>query len=140
MNPDDVRELVVLRMQEAEESLADAHLLLGENRGTRSAVNRAYYAAFYVVLALLQTVGEIPGKHKGAIAAFDRLFVKTNHLPRESSKQLHALFRARVQDDYERVEPVPMERAVAVLEMAEAFVGEVRGYLAREGYLSKPKG
>jgi len=137
MNPEDVKALVFLRMQQAEEALRDAHVLLREARGTRTAVNRAYYTAFYTVLALLQTVGEIPRKHRGAIASFDRLFVKTNRLPRECSKWLHDLYRVRVQDDYERVEPVPMEHAVSALEMSEQFLKKVEGYLTREGFLSE---
>jgi len=126
-------------MEEVDEALHDARFLLREGRGTRSAVNRAYYAAFYCVLALLQTVGEVPKKHKGAIALFDRLFVRTNRLPSASSKWLHRLFKVRLQDDYERIEPVPMEQAVQALEMAEQFVKEVRSYLLREGFLSETK-
>jgi len=138
MKPEDVRELVVLRMQESEESLQDARLLLSGNRGARTVVNRAYYAAFYSVLALLQTIGEIPRKHQGAIAAFDRLFVKTNRLPVQCTKYLHRLFEMRLEDDYERVEPIPITEAIAALDMAEQFVKEVRGYLTRQGYLSAP--
>jgi len=139
MNPEDVRALVALRMQEADDALRDVRLLLAEGQGTRSAVSRAYYAAFYSVLALLQTVGEVPKKHKGAIALIDRMFVKTSRLPAACSKWLHRLFKVRVQDDYERVEPVPMERALEALEMAQQFVKEVRGYLTREGFLAEPK-
>ena len=139
MNPQDVKILVGWRMDEVAESLDDARLLLSRGQGARSIVNRAYYAAFYGVLALLQTVGEIPRKHKGAISSFERLFVRTGHLPRECTKQIHELFEIRLEDDYERVEPVPMEQAVHSLEVAEQFVKEVRGYLTREGFLAEPK-
>jgi hypothetical protein len=57
MNPEHVKELVTTRMQQATECLEDGRYLLSAARGTRTAVNRAYYAAFYAVLALLQTIG-----------------------------------------------------------------------------------
>jgi hypothetical protein len=53
MNPEHVRVLVARRMQQATEALEDGRYLLAAGRGARTAVNRAYYAAFYAVLALL---------------------------------------------------------------------------------------
>ena len=56
MNPEHVRVLVARRMQQATEALEDGRYLLAAGRGARTAVNRAYYAAFYAVLALLQAL------------------------------------------------------------------------------------
>ena len=41
-----------------------------------SAINRAYYAIFYVANALLRTKGIVRSKHSGVIAAFRQHFVK----------------------------------------------------------------
>lgn len=51
MNPEHVKVLVTRRMQQAAECLEDGRYLLSAGRGARTAVNRAYYAAFYAVLA-----------------------------------------------------------------------------------------
>jgi len=59
MNPHHVRALVSRRMEQATECLEDGRYLLTANRGARTVVNRAYYAAFYAVLALLQTTGAV---------------------------------------------------------------------------------
>ncbi len=64
MNAEDIRQLVKGRIEQAVESLADAKTLLTAGRGGRSIVNRSYYAMFYCILALLQTINwrSVPGK------------------------------------------------------------------------------
>ena len=76
MNPEHVRVLVARRMQQATEALEDGRYLLAAGRGARTAVNRAYYAAFYAVLALLQ--------------ALDVCFINTPPVPQSFSWERHA--------------------------------------------------
>lgn len=76
MSAEDLKALVATRMQQAAECIADGRFLLAAGRGPRTAINRAYYAAFYAVLALLQTVGKTPRKHSGVLSLFDTEFVK----------------------------------------------------------------
>lgn len=82
MNQDHVKVLVSRRMEQATGCLEDGRFLLSAKRGARTVVNRAYYAAFYAVLALLQTTGRTPRKHKGVLALFDSEFVKPGLLSR----------------------------------------------------------
>jgi len=80
-----IRALVTYRLEQADESLDAARVLL-EKKLDRPAVNRAYYAMFYAVLALLATRKQETSKHSGAISLFDKEFVKsgafTKDLPR----------------------------------------------------------
>ncbi len=85
MNSEDIRQLVQGRIEQAVESLADAKTLLTTGRGGRSIVNRSYYAMFYCVLALLQTINKTPRKHQCAISFFGREFVHRGLLPKELS-------------------------------------------------------
>lgn len=133
MNPEHVKVLVARRMEQANDCLEDGRFLLSAGRGTRTVVNRAYYAAFYAVLALLQTLGKVPRKHQGAVALLDSEFVKAGRIPAVASDQLHRLFEARLEDDYRRLEPVSHEEAAELLEVAEQFVETVREYLSRAG-------
>ncbi|MGH9425043.1 MAG: HEPN domain-containing protein [Terriglobia bacterium] len=137
MNPEHVKVLVANRMQQATECLEDGRYLLSAGRGARTVVNRAYYAAFYAVLALLQTIGKTPRKHKGALTLFDTEFIRTNLLPKELSDALHQLFDARQEDDYRRIDPVLPEEANALITVAERFVQTVRDYLMSAGYLPR---
>jgi Uncharacterized conserved protein related to C-terminal domain of eukaryotic chaperone, SACSIN len=137
MNPEHVKVLVAKRMQQAAECLEDGRYLLSAGRGARTVVNRAYYAAFYAVLALLQTIGKTPRKHKGVLTLFDTEFIRTGLLPEELSDTLHRLFDARQEDDYRRIDPVLLEEATEFITVAEGFVQSVREYLMNAGYLSE---
>ena len=135
MNLEDIRQLVQARIGQAVESLEDAQTLLQSGRSGRSIVNRSYYSMFYGVLALLQTINRIPRKHQGAISLFDREFVHKGFLSRELSADLHRVFEARQQDDYQKLEPVSLDEATAAIDAAERFLDAVRKYLTKAGYL-----
>ncbi|MBN2464851.1 HEPN domain-containing protein [candidate division WOR-3 bacterium] len=83
MKPEQTSELVKLRLEQARSSLNDA-MVLAQGGGTAmSIINRAYYAMFYAVLALLQNMGKVAGKHTGAIGLFDSEFVLKGVLPKD---------------------------------------------------------
>lgn len=137
MNTEDIQQLVRGRIEQASESLADAKTLLDTGRSGRSVVNRSYYAMFYCVLALLQTINRTPRKHQGAISFFDREFVHTERLPKELSFDLHRIFELRQVDDYKKIEPVGLDEAQEALAAAERFLAAVRQYLIVEAYLPR---
>ncbi len=61
-----LKALLSYRLEQAEESLASAKLLL-DNDKYRPSVSRAYYAMFYAVLALIAQKKLKASKHSGAI-------------------------------------------------------------------------
>jgi uncharacterized protein (UPF0332 family) len=133
---DDIKVLVALRMDQAYETLAVSRALLGNDEiSGRAIVNRAYYAAFYCVLALLQTTGTTPRKHQGAIASFEIEFVKTDKMPKDMSRIIRDLFRMRMDDDYKILEPVGFDEARLAVEMSERFVGATKEFLTLNGWL-----
>ena len=129
MNSDDVKALVEHRIKESHAALADAEFLASSNRSPQSIINRAYYAMFYAVLALLQLKGQVPGKHSGALGLFDRDFVQTDIFPREMSKHLHTAFERRQISDYQVVEPAGPEETAEMLANARSFVEQVGKWL-----------
>ena len=76
MKPEQLEDLLRYRMEQAHETLREAEILLGE-AAIRGAVNRAYYAMFYALLALLATRQLGTSKLCGAISLFDCESVKT---------------------------------------------------------------
>lgn len=70
MTDDTLRELLHFRLEQAHESLREADVLCAA-QANRGAVNRAYYAMFYALLALLATKQLGTSKHSGAISLFD---------------------------------------------------------------------
>ena len=86
-------------MDQAYETLREAEILPGES-ARRGAINRAYYAMFYALLALLATKQLGTSKHSGALGLFDREFVKTGLFPRELWRSLRLAFNLRQTQDY----------------------------------------
>ena len=62
------------RLKQAEETLADARMMLAGGASARSVVNRCYYAMLYGVLALLlhENTEHTRSRHSGIISIFDK--------------------------------------------------------------------
>ena len=94
------RILINYRMEQAEQAIKDTEILLSEGGSPGSIINRAYYAMFYAVLALLVKVEKGTSKHSGAIALFNQYFVKEKIFPKDMSYTLHKSFDMRQMSDY----------------------------------------
>jgi len=129
MKDDEILVLICHRLDQAEESLMDAKVLLDGDRSPRSIINRSYYAMFYAVLALLQKIGKVPRKHSGVISLFDTEFVLKGLFSKELSKAFHDIFNLRQVSDYQVIEPVTSKDAETTLKRAEGFVEAVSKYL-----------
>ena len=125
MTTDNVKALVAYRLEQADESLEAASILLDQGL-IRPSVNRAYYAMFYAVLALLAGRKKETSKHSGAISLFDREFVKTGIFPKDLSRWLHGAFDLRQRADYETQLQVSKEESIRILTEAREFVAEVK--------------
>ncbi len=117
--------LIRYRLEQADESLESARLLL-DNGKYRPSVSRSYYAMFYAVLALLVKEGLRISKHTGAISVFNREFVKKGIFDKELSSWLQEAFDLRQRADYRELFTVSPERAEKVLSQARTFVAEVK--------------
>lgn len=128
---EDTRALIDYRMEQAQEALEDADFLFQKDR-CRAAINRSYYAMFYAILALLIVSGKGTSKHSGAIALFDRDFVKGGSFDKKYSKWLHAAFKERLRSDYNEMVVISPEEAAEILEHAGDFVKETKRYFKSE--------
>ena len=101
MKPEIV-EYIRYRIGQSKEALEVARLSL-EYGYPRSAVNRIYYACFYVVSALLLTEGLHSAKHAGVRSLFDQHWIKPGRLPVKMSHFYRDLFKYRQQGDYQHL-------------------------------------
>ncbi|PIP39171.1 MAG: DNA-binding protein [Desulfobacterales bacterium CG23_combo_of_CG06-09_8_20_14_all_51_8] len=125
----DQQVLVQYRIQQAKAALEEANILLSYGKTTFGAINRAYYAMFYAVLAILQCIDKVPRKHSGAIALFDAEFVKKGIFPKELSRFLHNAFESRQTSDYLAITPISPEEAQEIMHHARIFITAVEKYL-----------
>jgi len=124
MNSEPLRALLQHRIEQAHETLREAEILQ-DAAAYRGAINRAYYAMFYALLALLATRQLGTSKHSGAIGLFDREFVKTGIFPVELSRALHLAFDRRQSSDYGEWHVLEAHEANMTLNDAQDFVSAV---------------
>ncbi len=115
-------------MTRAEEALASGRAELDAGRYS-FAINRAYYAAFYAVSAVLLSQGRHFVKHAGVRTALHRDLVHTGLLAPEHGKAYDKLFELRLIADY-TVTGIDADQATRSLHQAEALVAEMRRLLA----------
>lgn len=130
MNSDqDKQTIIEYRLQRAKETLNDAYLLFSQGGSLWSVINRAYYAMFYAVLALLTLIEKGASKHSSVIALFDQHFVKPGHFPKEMSKAMHKAFDLRQIGDYREFFTLDKEQAEEVLTLANDFIKKIEKFL-----------
>lgn len=90
---------IFYRIEKAEETYRVAELLI-ENEEWNSAMNRLYYAAYYVVTALLVKASIDTKTHTGVKTQFFLQFVKTGKINKDFGKLYADLFDWRQKGDY----------------------------------------
>lgn len=88
------------RIERAREDLEAAHLLYDAGN-YRIANNRAYYAIFHAMRAVLVFDDFDSSKHSGVIAEFRRRYIKEGIFPIEISKMIGSAFTIRNASDYD---------------------------------------
>lgn len=78
--------------------------------------NRLYYAAYYVVSALLLANGISAQTHNGVIQMFGLKFVKTNIVNAEFGKLYNRLFSLRLTGDYNDSYTLSEEDVISLIE------------------------
>ena len=107
------------------DTLDDAKLL-AQNQRYKGAMNRCYYAYFYMAKGMLISEGIVSKTHSGLNSEFNRLFIKTNLISKEFGKSLNSLFNMRQAADYEPEEEMGKEEVDKALQMVEEFIDFIK--------------
>ncbi len=116
------------RLQKAKEMLASAERDV-DAKDYASANNRAYYAIFHAMRAVLALDGEDYKKHSAVIARFTLNYLKPEILPREYSKLISIASLIRNRSDYEDFYICSVADTNALFTGEESFCTEVEKYL-----------
>lgn len=123
------RELAGYRLQQADESLDEAVFLLRGGKSLRAVINRAYYAMFYAVLALLIHEEYASSKHSGVIAYFNKNYIKSGLFPEDPGVFFNKAFELRQRGDYREYAELSREKIEPFLAKAAEFIGITRKLL-----------
>lgn len=94
------KELIDYRINRANEALCDAEFCAANGRYIL-AVNRLYFACFYISSALMNASYIECNTHKGMKTMLNLHFVATGKIEREHGKTFSILFESRQSGDYE---------------------------------------
>ena len=122
------RQLIRLRLENADQALADAAVLL-DAKSLRGASNRCYYAVFYAASALAIRDNKDFRKHSGLISYFHAEYMNTRRLPLELGQALQKVFKNRTQTDYQDDLTVSLDDVAGCLKDAKQFVAQLKQFL-----------
>lgn len=117
------------RLERAEECLKSAEALKSIEDYTTVA-NRAYYAMFHAMRAVMALDGEDRKKHSGVVAYFQENYIKSGIFDKEFSYAIKNAFTVRQESDYEDFYVVSKSDAVEQLDNAIKFVAAVDKYIS----------
>lgn len=115
------------RLQVAKEDLQSAKVLL-EAESYRGANNRAYYAIFHAVSAVLALEGVAFKRHKDTLSYFNKNYVATEIFPREWGRKIIKSEEIRHASDYDTFYIASKEETVQQIETAEKLIQLVADY------------
>ena len=128
--PDDFvqKDYAKYRLARAREDLDAAHLLF-ENSNYRIANNRAYYAIFHALRAVLAFDSFDSSKHSGVISEFRRRYIKEGIFPVEMSQMIGSAFVVRNASDYDDMFIVSKPETQEQIDNAEYVYAEIKKYV-----------
>lgn len=117
------------RIESAESCLTDANALF-QIESYKGATNRAYYAVFNAMRAVLAMDGIDRKRHSGVISEFQRLYLKTHVFDASYSRIISNAFALRVGGDYQDYYVISKQEIADLIADAESFVQAVKDYLS----------
>ncbi len=118
-------EIIIYWLEKSNDSLESAELELAHGH-LSFAINRIYYACFYVVSALLLKEEKRFVKHSGVRASFHKDYIKTGQVKRKWGEFYDRMFEDRQEGDYLELLAFEVEYIKDALEKAKEFVKEIK--------------
>ncbi len=109
------------RLQVSKEDLQSARVLL-ETESYRGANNRAYYAIFHAISAVLALEGIAFKKHKDTLAYFNKNYVATETFPRDLGRKIVKAEEIRHASDYDTFYIASKEETIQQIETADKLI------------------
>lgn len=129
MQADEMKALSIRRMEQAEQCLESAKLLL-EADDIKGAANRSYYGIFHAIRAVLALEGKDFAKHSGVISFFRQNYIKTGILDVSLSDIITDAFQVRTECDYNDYYIISIAEVEEQVQNAERFIKTISDYLA----------
>ena len=117
------------RLEKAKETLNSAKILFNEVKDYTSANNRAYYAIFYAIRAVLALEEVDFKRHKDVIAYFNKTYIKPEVFSRNLGSKIAQAQKVREDCDYDDKYQISYEKTEEQIKTAEEVISEVDKYI-----------
>ena len=124
-----VEEYAKYRLNKAKETLNTAEYIFSEVKDYTSANNRAYYAIFYAIRAVLALEKVDFKRHKDVIGYFTHHYVKPEIFSRKLGKKISQAQRVREDSDYDDEYEPSYEKTKQQIDTAKELIQEVEKYI-----------
>ena len=128
MQAEEMRALSIRRIEQAEQCVESAKLLLAAG-DIKGAANRSYYGIFHAIRAVIALEGKDFAKHSGVINYFRQQYIKTGKLDVELSDMIADAFQIRTDCDYNDYYIVSKPEVEEQVQNAELFVCAIQTFL-----------
>lgn len=129
MDNETIESFARYRLNKAKETLETARMIFNDGKDFTSANNRAYYAIFYAIRAVL-AIEEIDFKrHKDVLAYFNKEYVNKEKFPKKIGRKISQAQRVREDSDYDDDYEPSLEKTEQQINTAQELIDLVEKYI-----------
>lgn len=129
MDNETIESFALYRLEKAKQVLDTAEHNLKDLKDYASANNRAYYAIFYAIRAVLVLEEKDFKKHKDVIAYFNQYYVHTEVFPKKIGRKISQAQYVREKSDYDDKYEPSAEKTEQQIETARELIILVEKYI-----------
>ncbi len=123
-------DLIRYRIETAEKEVRSAEILM-EHADFKGANNRAYYAIFHAIRAILAKEGTDFKRHKDVLAYFNKEYVKPEIFSRELGRRIAEAEEIRHASDYDDFYLSSRDESEETIATAKDIIAEVKKYIVQ---------
>lgn len=129
MDKETIESFAKYRLEKAKDTLDTAEAILKIGKDFTSANNRAYYAIFYAIKAVLAIEQIDFKKHKDVIAYFNKNYVNKEIFPKNIGRRIAQAQRIREDSDYDDEYQPSLEKTQNQIDTAKEFIDLAEKYI-----------
>ena len=130
MQNNEIEALSKYRLEQAKENLEEAEALFAINK-FKGANNRAYYAIFHAIKAILALEQVDFKKHSSVIAYFNKEYISKEIFPKELGRRINEASFFREKSDYVDFYIVTKQESQMQIETARLIIKEASEYIIK---------
>jgi len=129
MDNETIESFALYRLEKAKKALYAAKNAFEKIDDYTTANNRAYYAIFYAIRAVLALEEKDFKRHKDVIAYFNQYYVNTEIFPKKIGRKISQAQYVREKSDYDDKYEPSTEKTEEQIETAKELISLVEKYL-----------